>query len=94
MAENKVKHFNIGSTTIDIGEYDDSALRSSLTTETNERKSADTTLQTNIDAEASIRNTKDTELQQAINTQKARVDKAYTVSYDSASETITFNAIN
>lgn len=94
MADNKVKHFNLGGTQIDIGEYDDSAIRADLTAETNARTSADTTLQKNIDNEASARSTKDTELQQNINTQKARIDKAYNVSYDSDSETITFSLIS
>lgn len=94
MAENRVKHFNLGGTQIDIGEYDDSAIRADLTAETNARTSADNTLQTNIDNEASTRNTKDTELQQNINTQKARIDKAYNVSYDATTETITFSLIS
>lgn len=88
-----VKHFNLGGTKIDIGEYDDSAIRSDLTTETSERKTADTTLQTNIDNEAETRNTKDTELQQNINTQKGRIDKAFNVTYDAETETISFTAI-
>lgn len=94
MAENRVKHFNLGGTQIDIGEYDDSAIRADLTAETNARTSADNTLQTSIDNEASTRKTKDTELQQNINTQKARIDKAYNVSYDASTETITFSLIS
>lgn len=89
-----VKHFNLGGTKIDIGDYDDSAIRADLSTETSERKTADTTLQTNIDNEAKARGTMDTELQQNINTQKARIDKAFAVTYDSATETINFTAIS
>lgn len=95
MAEtNRVKHFNLGGTSIDIGEYDDSAIRSDLTAETNARNNADTTLQKNIDKEAETRINKDTELQQNINTQKARIDKAYNVTYDSETETIAFSLIS
>lgn len=95
MAEtNRVKHFNLGGTQIDIGEYDDTAIRADLTAETSNRTKADDTLQKNIDAEANTRSTKDTELQQNINTQKARIDKAYNVSYDATSETITFRLIS
>lgn len=88
-----VKHFNLGGTKIDIGEYDDSAIRADLNEEIANRENGDTTLQTNIDNEASARSTKDTELQQNINTQKARVDKCYNVTYDSATETITFTSV-
>mgnify|MGYP007004244888 CR=1 FL=1 len=89
-----VKHFNLGGTKIDIGEYDDTAIRADLNEEIANRESADTTLQTNINNEAEARESKDTELQQAINTQKSRIDKAYSVTYDSATETITFTPIS
>lgn len=91
---NYVKKFNVGGTEVSIGDYDDSAIRNDLSTETSERKAADTTLQTNIDNEAKSRSTKDSELQQAINTQKARIDKAYDVTYDAATETIKFTPIS
>lgn len=89
-----VKKFNIGGREISLQTYDDSAIRQDINSEVTNRENADSELQTNIDNEASAREAKDTELQQAINTQAERIDKAYIVSYDAASETINFTSIS
>ena len=94
MATNYVKKFNVGGTEVTLPAYDDSAIRADLNTEITNRTNADTALQTNIDNEAKTRSSKDTELQQNINTQKARIDKAYNVTYDAATETIKFTLIS
>lgn len=89
-----VKKFNIGGRELSLQTYDDSAIRQDINSEITNRENADSNLQTNIDSEASARESKDSELQQAINAQAGRIDKAFNVSYDSATETIKFSSIS